>query len=138
MKGWVVADHAGRSYLVRAGLGVVTAVVPLGLPDAEGGFDVYRVELELPRPLTGPRAIRYSTAGHVAAADPMCAVALACAATGQSVSWAIAWHRHDWVPGSLLITSLDLATDADARLLSLDPADTWSPVVDAATWTSGA
>ena len=138
MKGWVVADHAGRSYLVRAGVGIVTAVVPIGLPDGEGRYDFYRVELELPRPTDGPRAIRYSTSGRVAAGDQMCTVAQSCEGTGREVSWAIAWHRHDWVPGSLLITSLDLATDADARVMSLDPIRTASSDAAAVTRTAGA
>mgnify|MGYP006299992647 CR=1 FL=1 len=138
MKGWVVADHAGRSYLVRAGVGTVTAVVPVGLPDGEGRFQFYRVELDLPRPANGPRAIRYSTSGRVAADDPMFAVARSCEETGDEVSWAIAWHRHDWVPGSILITSLDLATDADARVMSLDPIENASSDAAAVTRRAGA
>lgn len=121
MKGWIVADHAGRSYLVRAGVGIVTAVVPVGLPDADGGHAYMRVELDLPRPANGPRAIRYSTSARVPASDPLCAIAMAHAESGEAVAWSIEWHRQDWIPGSILITSLDLATDTEARLVSLDP-----------------
>ena len=120
MQGWVVADISGRTYLVRAGTGVITAVVPVGLADPDGRHAFHRVEIEVDRPLGHPRAIRYSTSAQVASADPLCAVAMVMAQEGRRVTWAIEWHRQDWVPGHLLITSLDLARDAQATLVAID------------------
>ena len=121
MQGWVVADVSGRSYLVRAGTGVVTAVVPVGLPAPDGTHARYRVEIDVDRPKGSARAIRYSVSALVAADDPLCLAAVMASDDGRPMVWAVEWRRHDWVPGHVRITSLDLAREAEARLVSLDP-----------------
>lgn len=123
MQGWVVADLSGRSYLVRSGCGTVTAVVPVGLPTIDGHHHEYRVELDVDPPDGTPRAIRVMTCAQVRFDDPLLPQARACAQAQAHVVWAIEWHRHDWVPGHVLITGLDLATQAWARLIALDRLD---------------
>ena len=47
-------------------------------------------------------------------------VVLRLVGTQRAVS--IVWHRHSWVPDHVLITSLDLQSDTQAWLLTLDRA----------------
>lgn len=120
MQGWVVADLSGRSYLVRSGTGIVRAVVPVGLADVSGRHTFYRVEVDVDPPAGTPRSIRFTTRAQVRFDDPLLPQARAFAAAADPVIWAIEWHRHDWVPGHVLITGLDLATEAWATLVALD------------------
>lgn len=119
MKGWLSTDDQGRSILVRQGTGVVTAVAPVGVPGPDGQHALHRVEIEVTRPQGRPRAIRISTHGNLMTGDPLLAVAAQAEASGDEIAWQIAWHRLAWVPADIDITSLDLANDAQARLLSL-------------------
>lgn len=122
MQAWLAHDERGRSYLVRAGSGVVTAVVPVGEPTAEGTHTWYRVELSVDRPPGRPRSIRLTTHGQVLAGDPLLEQAAMAELDAGHVVWQIEWHRHDWIPGDLDITSLDLSTDTVPRLVALDRA----------------
>ncbi len=129
MQAWLEADDAGRQYMVRSGTGVVTAVVPVGsdLPAADTAA-LYRVEIYCDAPHGRPGAIRYSVHPLVSSADPLFAAAQAALDDVWAVEWTVQWHRFDWVPGDLPISSLNLATDAHAALVGLDRVAVPEPV----------
>ncbi len=120
LKAWVEIDDRGREYLERAGTGVVSAVVPVGVADPEGGHALTRVEIQCDPPRGPDRAIRYS-AHPVVGQGPMPEAALGAQGTGARVSWTVHWHRHDWIPAGLPISALNLGTDARCILVSLVP-----------------
>ncbi len=115
MQGWLMRDEHGRSVLVRAGTGMVTAISPLGM--ASG---MVRVEFAVARPAGRPRAVRLSVHADVGEADPLLLIAAAAQEAAWQVAWVIEWHRHDWVPADLPIEHLDLVTDARAVLVSIE------------------
>lgn len=119
MHAWITRDADGREVLVRTGTGRVTAVAPIGA-DGEPA-SIYRVEIDCDAPAGRARAIRYSVHGLLAAADPRVLEALEFADRGERLRWTVEWHRHSWIPADLPIGSLDLATDAMARVTELVP-----------------
>ncbi len=121
MQSWLEIDERGRQYLVRTGTGVVTAVVPLGQPDPSGAHALYRVEIYCDAPHGRPGAIRYSTHPVVSGADPLIEVARRALDDVWAVEWTVQWHRHDWIPGDLQVSSLNLASDTTATLAALEP-----------------
>ena len=120
MQAWLDSDQRGRQYLVRTGTGVVTAVVPIGMPDASGEHALFRVEIYCDAPHGRPGAIRYSAHPLVAGGDPLLAASRRALEEVWAIEWTIQWHRHDRVPDHLPIASLDLATDATATLTALE------------------
>ena len=128
MQAWLETDDRGRQVLVRSGTGVVTAVVPVGVEDADDSHALYRVEIYCDAPHGRPGAIRVSTHPLVSAADPLLAVARQALDDVWAVEWTVQWHRHDWVPDDLPISSLNLATDARAALAGLVPVVVPEPI----------
>lgn len=119
MRGWIQFDERGRSVLCRAGRGIVTAIVPL-VDEPADVLARARVEIEVERPAGRPRSIRLSTAGLVFVDDPAFEAASLAELEGAPVSWSIEWHRHEWIPDAVDISSLNLVSDAEARLVALD------------------
>jgi hypothetical protein len=117
MHSWLEVDDEGREFLVRRGTGIVTAVLPLG----RASVSLVRVEIQCDAPVGSPRAVKYSVHPLLVAADPLLAVAIRALDTTSVVDWTVEWHRHDWIPGDLPVSSLNLTTDARARLAGLDP-----------------
>lgn len=107
MQGWVSLDADGREFLVRTGTGTVTAMVrtPLGL----------HLEIDCTARAQRPRAIRYLVAGLWPPGGDADQAIL----DGAPCSWTIEWHRRDDVPASVPVLSLDLHTDATARVTAL-------------------
>ena len=119
MQSWVETDGPGRQYLIRTGTGVVTAVVPVaGDPDRPASFS--RVEIYCDAPHGRPGAIKYSAHPLVEIGSPLHRVALEAFDQVWPVVWTVQWHRHDWIPGDLPITSLNLGADARSVLAALD------------------
>lgn len=121
MQSWLEHDPDGREYLVRSGTGVVTAVVPVGEVDESGEHALHRVEIYCDAPHGRPGSIRYSAHPLVSSADPLLDVARRALDEVWAVEWTVEWHRHDWIPADLPVTSLNLATDARAVLGALEP-----------------
>lgn len=119
MRAWIEHDEQGQEILLRTGRGVVTAVAPVGIVAADGQHTYYRVEVGVEAPSSGARAIRYSVHPIVAADDPMFGQAVLAWDTSAPITWTAAWRRHDWVPGDLPITALNLVTDARCLLAEL-------------------
>lgn len=141
MQAWLETDARGRQYLVRSGTGVVTAIVPVGETDPEGAHALYRVEIYCDAPHGRPGAIRYSAHPLVSSADPLYEVACRALDEVWAIEWTVQWHRHDWIPDALPISSLNLATDARAALTELEavvvpePVDVSLPDYLPAGWT---
>jgi hypothetical protein len=129
MQTWVEVDDRGREYVVRAGTGVVTAVVPLG-EEAPAGGSFLRVEIYCDAPHGRPGAIRYSAHPLVVSGTPLHRAAVEALTEVWPVAWTVAWHRHDWIPDHLPIASLSLASDAVATLTALDRVVVPEPVAD--------
>lgn len=131
MRAWITRDEGGSEVLVRSGTGRVTAVVAVGRGDEPAL--VYRAEIDCDTPRGRPRAIRYRAHALIPAEDPLAVVAMEAEHSGESMQWAIEWRRHSWVPASLPVSSLDLASDARASLVALTPltvdagAEVWAP-----------
>ena len=121
MKGWIEVDADGRSFLVRAGTGVVTAVAPIGVAGPDGSHAIHRVDVAVTPPPGRPRSIRVTVHGQVPGDSPLLAVSLASEGGTVPVAWEIEWHRLEWVPDDIAITDLDLARDATAALTALRP-----------------
>jgi hypothetical protein len=120
MQTWVEADERGRQYLVRTGTGVVTAVAPVGMVDADDAHTLYRVEIYCDAPHGRPGAIRYSAHPLVAADNPLYRESLRALDQVWAVMWTVQWHRHDWIPDDVPIGALNLATDSRSLLVGLD------------------
>ncbi len=120
MQTWVESDDRGRQYLVRTGTGVVTAIAPVGMIDADDVHTFFRVEIYCDAPHGRPGAIRYSVHPTVASGDPLLRVAEESLEQVWPIQWTVQWHRHDWVPGDLPIASLNLVTDTRSLLAGLD------------------
>ncbi len=118
MKAWVELDDAGRQFLVRQGVGRVTAVAAV---DPEGS--AYRVEIACEVPQGWSRSIRYTVQAQIASSHPLLPRAMDAEDTSQRVAWTVTWHRHEGVPAELPITSLDLTTDTVSRLVALEAVD---------------
>jgi hypothetical protein len=128
MQAWLDSDEQGRQFLVRTGTGVVSAVVPVGIAEPDESHALYRVEIYCDAPHGRPGAIRYSTHPVVSSEDPLFALARRALDEVWAVGWTVQWHRHDWVPADLPISSLNLATDARATLAGLDRVSLPEPV----------
>ncbi len=120
MRAWVEADDEGREFLVRAGSGLVTAVVPIGIPGPDHKHTFHRVEIYCDAPTGRPGAIRFSAHPLVAVDDPLFDIASGAQGATWPVAWTAQWHRHDWIPVDLPIGSLNLATDARCLLSALE------------------
>jgi hypothetical protein len=120
MQTWIEVDERGQQYLVRTGTGVVTAVVPEGIVGPDDGHTLYRVEIYCDAPHGRPGAIRYSAHPLVRAGDPLHQRSLEALNQVWAVMWTVQWHRHDWIPGDVLIGALNLTTDARSLLVGLD------------------
>lgn len=118
-------DDQGRQILVREGTGWVTAVVP-----TDPALEAFRVEIQCRLPRHWSAALRTTVTAVVPAGHPLMTQIRSHEVSGNEVAWAMEWHRHDGVPGTLPISSLDLATDATSRLVALHLAP--SQVPDAA------
>jgi hypothetical protein len=123
MLSWIVDDDEGRSYILRAGTGAVSAVSPVGIADEHGDYAFHAVEIDIDQPKGRARAIRLTTHGRVVTDDPLHEAAVALLQEQAHVSWSIAWHRHPWIPADVPITSLNLRHDAESWLVSIDQAD---------------
>lgn len=122
MLSWIVDDEEGRSYLLRAGTGMVSAVSPVGIADEHGAFAFHAVEIDIDQPRGRARAIRLTTHGRVVTDDPLHEAAVELMHEQAPVSWSIAWHRHPWVPADVAITSLNLRHDTESWLVSIEHA----------------
>jgi hypothetical protein len=120
MQSWVESDARGRQYLVRTGTGVVTAVVPLGIIGPADETALSRVEIYCDAPHGRPGSIRYSAHAVVPSGHPLLREAQEALNEVWPVIWTIEWHRHDWIPDDLPITSLTLSSDALSVLTGLD------------------
>ena len=140
MQAWFETDASGRQYLVRTGTGVVTAIAPVGIAGPDDTHTLMRVEIYCDAPHGRPGAIRYSAHPLVSSSDPLLRVARTALDEVWAVEWTVQWHRHDWIPADLPISSLNLATDARAALVGLDrvllpePADVEVPDFLPAGW----
>jgi alkanesulfonate monooxygenase SsuD/methylene tetrahydromethanopterin reductase-like flavin-dependent oxidoreductase (luciferase family) len=121
MHSWLEVDDAGRQVLARRGTGIVTAIVPLG--DASTAATLVRVEIQCDAPVGSPRAIKYSVHPLLASDDDLLAVAHRALDSASVVEWTVEWHRHDWIPSDLPVSSLNLTSDARARLAGLEPVE---------------
>ncbi|HBJ72717.1 MAG TPA: hypothetical protein DDY88_03165 [Actinobacteria bacterium] len=120
MLGWIEDDADGRSFLMRSSTGRVSALLPVGLGDEHGDLPFHTVVIEVD-PIAGrPRSVRLSIRARVRASDPLHREAQAGLADEHRRAWLIAWHRHSWVPDEVQITSLDLQSDTQAWLVSLE------------------
>lgn len=122
MRSWVEVDEHDRQYVVRAGTGLITAVVPIGIADSGDLCELYRVEISCDVPNGRSSAVRYSAHPVVAAQDPLADFAFAALGNVWAVAWTIEWRRHEWVPDEVPVGSLDLASDARCLLVGLDRA----------------
>lgn len=120
MRAWVDVDDQNREFLVRTGTGLVTAIVPIGIAGPDSSHTFYRVEIYCDAPSGRAGAIRYSVHPVVAADDELFEVASDAQEDVWPVLWSAQWHRHDWIPVELPISSLNLATDARCILAALD------------------
>jgi hypothetical protein len=120
MHGWLEVDDRGRQLLVRTGTGVVTAVSPIGIPDAHEDHSTCVVEIYCDAPHGRPGSIRYSIHALVPTGHPLYREALEVLEQVWPVAWTVRWLRHEWIPDDLPIASLDLATDARAILCGLE------------------
>lgn len=119
MQTWVEVDERGREYLVRSGTGVVTAVVPVGIVEAQSAHTMYRVEIYCDAPHGRPGSIRFSAHPIVAADSPLYRQALLALDQVWAVLWTVQWHRHDWIPDDIPIGALNLTTDSRSVLSGL-------------------
>lgn len=127
MLGWIEEDAEGRSVLMRSGTGRVQAILPV--VSSEEGLDpnVHTVVIEVD-PVPGrARSIRLSVKGRVRDMEDLHREALAALADEHRRAWSIAWYRHSWIPDAVLITSLDLQSDTQAWLLSLEHVSSMAP-----------
>lgn len=123
MKAWVDRDESGRQRLTRQGAGRVSAVTRID----EACFLV-EIDVDLPQARTW--AIRYTAQAPVPADHPLLDDACAAVAWGHRVIWAIEWHAQAGIPDTVPIETLDLAREADARLVALTClADEQTPVL---------
>jgi hypothetical protein len=120
MQTWVGEDERGAQYLVRTGTGVVTAVLPVGIVDPDGGNTIYRIEIYCDAPHGRPGSIRYSAHPLVPADDPLYKRALEALDQVWAVMWTVEWHRHDWIPSDVPVAALNLTTDARSLLVGLE------------------
>ena len=120
MRAWIEIDDVGSQFLSRAGEGSVISVSPVGLVGPDEVYSFYLVQIDCDQAMT---AVRVRVRAQVATEDPLFAIASAAFEEDRAMVWAIQWHRHEWVPAGIPITSLDLATDAVGRLVELRRAD---------------
>lgn len=112
MKTWIDLYDQGRQRLVRQGLGRVTAVSAVD-------DSCFRVEIDVDLPRRLSRAVRYRTQAVLAADHPLLDDACEALAWDVDVVWAIEWTPLAELPAHVAIESLDLATEAQARLVAL-------------------
>ena len=120
MLGWIENDADGRSVLMRSGTGRVSAVLPVGSPEQDAVQPFHTVVIDVESGPGRPRSIRLSTRARVNHGESLHREALEGLSDQDPRSWCIAWHRHSWVPDEVDITSLDLQSDTQAWLVSLE------------------
>ncbi len=120
MLGWIEEDAEGRSFLMRSGTGRIVAVLPVSSESQDADLPFHTVVIEVDLIPGRPRSVRLSIRARVHEHDPIHRLAEAGLTEGFPQDWSIAWHRHPWVPDSVLITSLDIQSDTQAWLLSLE------------------
>ena len=120
MRAWIEADEAGRQFLSRAGEGTVVSVSPVGIAGPDGDDVFHMIELDCDQARVG---VRVRVRAQVATEHEHFDMARTAFDDGRPRRWVVQWHRHEWVPAELPITSLDLATDAVGRLVEIRPAD---------------
>ncbi len=120
MQGWVEEDAQGRSILMRSGTGRVSGLLAVGSPDEDGELPFHTVVIDVDQIAGRPRSVRLSIRARVRDNDPLHREAQAGLADELRRAWSVAWHRHSWVPDQVPITSLDLQSDTQAWLLSLE------------------
>lgn len=120
MLGWVEDDADGRSVLMRSGVGRIASLLPVGSGDEQAELLFHTVVIEVD-PIPGrPRSVRLSTRARVLEGAALHREAQAGLADQEKRAWSIAWHRHSWVPVEVPVTSLDLQSDTQAWLVSLE------------------
>lgn len=120
MLGWIENDADGRSILRRSGTGRVSAVLPVGSEDENGDLPFHTVVIDVDPVAGRPRSIRLSARARVGDGDALHREARVSLADQNRRTWSIAWHRHSWVPAEVPITALDLPSDTQAWLVSLE------------------
>ncbi|MDP2013715.1 MAG: hypothetical protein Q8L05_05765 [Actinomycetota bacterium] len=120
MLGWVEDDADGRSVLMRSGLGRIASLLPVGSGDEHEEHLFHTVVIEVEPTPGRPRSVRLSTKARVIEGAALHREAQAGLADQEKRAWLIAWHRHSWVPVEVPITSLDLQSDTQAWLVSLE------------------
>lgn len=114
-------DDAGRECLVRSGVGMVTAVAPVGIIDPTGLSTEHRVAIVCEVPTGRAGSIRFTAHLIVDAGDPLLHIAEDALRTASDVAWTARWERHAWIEPDVPISMLNLITDARASLLALAP-----------------
>ena len=122
MQAWVEEDAQGRSILMRSGTGRIASLLPVGASDENDDLPFHTVVIDVDQIAGRPRSVRLSVRARVRNDEPLHREAQAGLADELPRAWSIVWHRHSWVPDHVLITSLDLQSDTQAWLLTLDRA----------------
>jgi hypothetical protein len=127
MRAWIEVDGESRQFLSRTGKGVVVSVTPVGIVGPGDTHSFHSVEIDCEQE-SGSLHLRVRA--QVATVDALYGEAVMAFEQGNSVVWAIQWHRHEWVPADLPIESLNLASDARGRLVEMHPASSPAQLPD--------
>lgn len=129
MQAAVLLDDAGREFLRRSGSGTITAIGPHGAPSNDGEHVFVRVTILVDGSAGPSSSIRFQATAVTATGSALHQIALEAYDDGSNIAWVIEWHRHDWVPGELPISSLNIASDTRGVVVELQPSS-----VDASPW----
>lgn len=120
MLGWIEDDADGRSVLMRSGTGRVSGLQAVGTSESAGDSTFHTVVIDVDQIPGRPRSVRLSVRARVRDGDRLHREAQEALSDEKRRTWSIAWHRHSWVPDQVPITSLDLQSDTQAWLLTLE------------------
>lgn len=112
-------DDRGRECLVRSGVGVVTAMAPVGIVDPTGQSTLYRVGITCEVPTGRLGSIRFTAQPLIDSGSHLYRTAAEAHRDGREVRWSARWERHEWIEPEIPISSLNLVTDAQSLLLEL-------------------
>ncbi len=118
----MLLDQEGREFLRRSGSGTITAIGPCGSPRSDGEHVFVRITILVDGAVGPSNSIRFQATALTATGSSLHQIALEAFDDQQGIAWTIEWHRHDWVPGELPITALNLASDTRGIVVELQPA----------------
>lgn len=122
MQAAVLLDDAGREFLRRSGSGTITAIGPHGAPSTDGEHVFVRITILVDGAAGPSSSIRFQATAVTTTGSALHQIAVEAFDDQRSIAWVIEWHRHDWVPGELPITALNLASDTRGVVVELQPA----------------